>query len=874
MRTGRFEALVGANLHAHHGVCRVLVDWTARAPRFVPVAGARPALADLAQLFPGIASPPVDARGLDLAAVLLACTARLLDALGLPPRLQVVSEPAPGIPGGIAFDCIDADLARTVADLALRVLDHLFPGPDGSGAPPHWSPAAAIGALLALPAAHLPRADTLYLMQAAADRDIPVDWLGGQQVLYGHGRRQRRMQRNFTDRTAHLAYLTACDKPAAHAALQRAGLPVPAQVVVGDAPGALRAAQSLGWPVVVKPAGTDTGVGVTVGVTDADALARAFDQAHRQHPAVVVESVIPGHDHRLLVVAGRFVAAVRREPPCVVGDGRQTIAALVDAANRDPHRSRRPGSSLRPLVLDDESRAALAAQGWAPGDRPDPGTRVWLRRVANASRGATTVDVTDAVHPDNRRLAETAAAAIGLDIAGVDYLAPDIARSWREGSGAICEINPTPTLWPHAVPVEGRPRDVATPILDLLFPDGGTGRIPVAAVTGTNGKTTTTRLLARILRGAGDCVGLACSEGTWIDDECVATGDRGGGPAARQLLQDRRIDAAVLEIARGAILKLGCGIETCDVAAVLNVDDDHLGEAGIVTREQMAAAKGLLVEIARTAVVLNAEDPLCVALATRRRGARLLLFALDPGAPAFAAHMAQGGEGATVVAAPAGPTLALCRGAARDLLLPVAAVPATREGRARHNVQNVLAAAALAHGLGISAARIAQVLAGFRSDARDNPGRINPCEGLPFQMLIDRCHNRHGMQRLGEFVRGLPVQGRRLLGISAAGDRRDVDIEALGREAARHFDAVVIYPPPANYLRGRAPETITACLSAGLLAGGRAAGDVHVEASPPAAMDRLLALAAPGDLVVATFADRAMCEARVEAAGGRVCRGG
>jgi cyanophycin synthetase len=493
---------------------------------------------------------------------------------------------------------------------------------------------------------------------------------------------------------------------------------------------------------------------------------------------------------------------------------------------------------------------------------PQAGERVYLRATANISTGGTAVDVTDAVHPDNRAMLERVARVSGLDVVGIDFITPDIARSYREVGGAICEVNASPGLRPHQVAAQvpgAVQRDVVGPILDLLFPGGGNARIPVVAITGTNGKTTTTRLVAHILRHADSdigarTIGRVTTAGVYIDDQLVALGDFAGHSGARILLEDPAVEAAVVECARGGLIKSGLGFDWCDVGAVLNVDADHLGLHGIDTVEGMAVLKGRVVEAARKLAVLNADDPLCAGMADLKGPARVCLFTLGALTEALQTHVRAGGLAITLADLDGAETLVLHDGGEARPVIAAAAMPVTLGGAARHNIQNAMAALGVALGLGLAPARIAEALAAFQGDHGDNPGRLNIYRGYPFTVVHDSAHNPHGMRAACAALRSLPVQGRRIAVISGAGSRHSEQIAEMAGIMAGEFDFFVCSRrgKPLNeteVTRSFPIEEVPQRLAEALIASGVDPGRIEVIDHDTEAVDRGLALAQEGDLL-------------------------
>ena len=430
---------------------------------------------------------------------------------------------------------------------------------------------------------------TASLVRAAEARDIPWIRLNEHSLLQlGHGRYQKRLQATVTSQTAHIAVELASDKEETNRILGALGLPVPKQALVYSTVRAIEAAERIGYPVVLKPLNANHGRGVTTDIKGKEQIEAAFEKAREHSRSVIVETFLEGLDHRLLVINGRLVAAAKRVPAHVVGDGAHTIEELVAEVNKDPRRGVGHEKVLTRIVLDDAADRLLGQQELARDAVPALGREVWLQPTANLSTGGTAVDVTDTIHPDNRDMAERAIRALGLDVGGVDFLTRDITKSYREVGGGICECNAAPGFRMHVAPSEGTPRDVAKPVIDMLFPDGLPARIPIAAITGTNGKTTTSRMLSHILKLAGFTVGQTSTDGVYIDGRLTVPGDMTGPVAANMVLRDPSVDAAVMETARGGLLRSGLGYRWSNVSACLNITADHLGLKGVETLEDLA----------------------------------------------------------------------------------------------------------------------------------------------------------------------------------------------------------------------------------------------------------------------------------------------
>ncbi len=693
-----------------------------------------------------------------------------------------------------------------------------------------------------------------WIAREAVARGIPYHREPGSKLLVrlGHGASQRRLNGPYVDRVSSVATHWSNDKWQTSNLFAAHGLPTAGTRLVASFEQALAQAKRFGWPVVVKPRSTDKGVGITINITDEPGLRQAFEHATRFRGGVLVERHVSGYDHRLLVVGGRFVAAALRLPARVEGDGQRTIAELVHALNLARFTGRLPGAyrSEVPVVLDHEALRVLIAQGYAPGDVPAAGATVTLRGNANLSTGGSAEDVTEQVHVDNRALAEQAARLIGLCTAGLDLQTSDISRSWREVGGAILEINAGPGLPVHHSRTSRY--TVRKAIVDDLFPAGATGRIPTAGVTGSIGKTTTCRMLSSILKHAGHTVALTGTQGAFLDERQLRKGDLAGGRAALSLLQDPAATACVAELARGGLIRSGLGLDVLDVGSVLNVYDNHVGLDGIETREQMARVKQLVVRHARQLAVLNADDPLCLAMSDGMDPTRVCLVS-EAMSPRLTAHLEAGGMVATMRDAERGPLLSLQRGA--DILgeMPVADIPATWGARFRPAMLNALFAAALAHGLRVPFRHIETGLAAFTSDYASNPGRTNRISGLPFDLWVAWCD---GPEACTEMSRLMSRIGGDVIGhlvIYAVGNRPDAFTRASADAVAGAFDRYYCTDMEEDR-RGRAFGEVAGLLADSLRKAGVADSAIVVEPSSSAAVKRALAeMPAGGMLVIQTY---------------------
>lgn len=683
------------------------------------------------------------------------------------------------------------------------------------------------------------------IVKAAVDRDIPYRRLNERSLVQiGWGSRQHRILAAETDRTSAVAETIVQDKQLTKSLLEAIGVPVPKGVVVQTAEDAWDAAQDIGTPVVLKPLDGNQGRGVAVNLhTKAQVLA-AFAAAKEVRDDIIVEKFAPGADYRLLVIDGRLVAAARREPPQVIGDGRQTIAQLVDEVNQDPRRGEDHATPLSKIPIDEIACAVLAEQGLSPAAVPAAGQLVLLRRNANLSTGGSAMDVTDVVHPEVTARVIDAVRMVGLDIAGVDVVATDISRPLEQQGGVIVEINAAPGLRMHIEPSSGKGRAVGEAIVEMMFPHGESGRVPVVAVTGVNGKTTTTRLIAHMLRCTGKTVGMTCTDGVYINDRRIDTGDCSGPKSARTVLANPVVDAAVLETARGGILREGLGFDVSDVSVCTNIaDGDHLGMNGINTPEQLARVKRVLIENVKSTGygVLNAADPLTVAMAQYCPG-KIIFFARSNDLPALAQHRQKGQRVVFVQ----NNSIIAAEGGWEVRVASLAAVPLTFSGRIGFQVENCLAAVAAAWGLGIPFESIRQSLESFTSDVRRAPARFNVMEVNGATIVIDYGHNTAALLALVEAFDQLPHERRRIV-YTAAGDRRDEDIIRQAEVIAEHFDEMVIYEDKCT--RGRDDGEVIRLMKQGFDRGGRLKS-LRETRGEMKAIEMTLDLTQPGDLVL------------------------
>jgi len=755
----------------------------------------------------------------------------------------------------VVYEYEQRDQGIEAGELAIRLLCSLLPvGLRPEGVVPadwHWQDARDEYIRYAQRRALGP--STASLVKAAEERNIPWLRLNEQSLIQlGHGKYQQRLQATVTGRTSYIAVELAQDKEETNKILANCGLPVPRQELVRSAERAVRAAERLGYPVVTKPYNGNHGRGISIGLADADAVRAGFAAAAEHSTSVIVETYLQGDDHRLLVVNGDLIAATRRTPGHVVGDGMHSVKALVERVNQDPRRGVGHEKVMTRIDLDAQADTMLTRQGLTVDSVPAAGQTVLLRSTANLSTGGTATDVTDVIHPDNRDMAVRAVTAIGLDVGGVDFLCPDITESYKRIGGGICEVNAAPGFRMHVAPSEGTPRDAAGPVIDMLFPTGTASRVPIACVTGTNGKTTTARMLAHISKMAGFTPGLTTTDGVYIDGQRTVEGDMTGPVSTRMVLADPKIDLAVLEVARGGLLRAGMGVPFVNVGAVLNVQSDHLGLKGIDTLAQLAEVKRIVVEVARDCAVLNADDDNVIRMSAHTEAKHLCYVTINPQHAVVREHIRAGGRACALEAGVNGQMITLYDKGRHIPLMWTHLIPATLEGRAMHNVQNAMFAAAMAFSLDIKLDAIRQGLRTFDSTFFQAPGRMNVYDEHPFKVIFDYAHNAHAVGAMADLAQRLDVRGQRIVVVAGPGDRRDEDIVAIAEQVAGRFDHY--FCRRDDGLRGRANDEVPNMIAAVLRGKGVADSAITVIPDEQDAIAAALRMGRLGDLLL-IFAD-------------------
>ena len=683
------------------------------------------------------------------------------------------------------------------------------------------------------------------IVEEARRRGIPVRRLNNYSLVQlGLGRNLHRIQATLTDRTSAIGVEIAQDKDDTKRVLENIGLPVPKGDVARTIEGALEVADEIGYPVILKPLAANHGRGISGRLNDPDQLRAAWATSSAYGSRIVVEQFAEGRDHRVLVVNGRVVAAAERVPAHVIGDGKRTVRHLIEIANRDSRRGIGHTRSLTRLPSDRTTEEYLAANGRTLDSIPAKAEFVGLRQTANLSTGGTSIDRTDEMHPDNVTACEMAAGVVGLDIAGIDVLTRDISVPFRENGAVIIEVNAGPGIRMHTHPAEGQARNVAAPILDMLYPPGTDSTIPVIAVTGTNGKTTTTRLIAHLFRVSENVVGFTTTYGTYLGNRMVIEGDMTGPFSANVILSNPTVDVAVLETARGGILRAGLGFDEADIGIVLNVTADHLGLRGIHTLEQLADVKSVIPAVVKREghAILNADDPLVYAMKDKTPG-DLVLFSTKPEGESkeFELHLSRNGIGARVEK----DTFVIRRGKLRIPIAGVRDVPLMVGGAAKFQRENILAAILAAYVQGMRYDDIRAGLLSFFPSPALTPGRLNLVRVGAGRVLVDYAHNPAAIAGLIEFVGGLDAN-RRIGIITAPGDRRDEDLLAVGRLSAR-LDHVIVRDD--KYRRGRAPGEISRLIAQGLREGGLSEEHIDVVHDEEDALEHAMSYMQDNDLV-------------------------
>lgn len=835
MQVSRIRALRGPNLWSRHTAIEAIVECS---PDECALANQPDFETRLRALFPQIGA--IRAGAVDevptLAHVLEFAALGLQAEAGCP---VTFSRTTPTTDTGVFLVVVEYSeeaVGRLALDLAQQLCDAALGGVS-------FDVAAALAQLRELDEDERLGPSTGSIVHAAIARNIPFRRLtSGSLVQFGWGSRQRRIQAAEIDSTSAIAESIAQDKDLTKKLLAAAGVPVPSGRPATSLEDAWAAALEIGLPVVVKPQDGNQGKGVAVNITSREQFEVGYRAAVAISDEVLVEKFLPGADFRMLVVGDRLVAAARREPPLVIGDGVQSVRELVEEVNRDPRRGEGHATSLTRIRLDAIALSRLADQGMDADSIPAKGQRVVLRNNANLSTGGTATDVTDDVHPDLAARAVAAAQMVGLDICGVDVVCESVHKPLEDQSGGIVEVNAAPGLRMHLSPSYGKGRNVGEAVISTMFAPGEDARIPVVAVTGTNGKTTTVRLIAHLLEKSGLRTGMTNTDGIYVQGKRIDSGDCSGPRSARNVLMHPDVDAAVFETARGGLLREGLAFDRCQVGVVTNLGlGDHLGLNYITTVEDLAVLKRVVVHnVADNGyAVLNAADPIVASMAATSSGS-VIFFTADRHHPVMATHRAQGKRTVYVENG----DLVAAEGNHELIRIALAGVPLTRNGSISFQVENVMASMAAAWGVGLGWDAVRTGLASFVNDSDNAPGRFNLFSWRGATLIADYGHNPDAMLALVKAVEAMPGKGRHVV-ISGAGDRRDEDIREQTRILGAAFDHIVLYQDACQ--RGRADGEVIRLLREGLEGATRVRSVVDIQGEF-AAIDHALAALGEGDL--------------------------
>jgi cyanophycin synthetase len=648
------------------------------------------------------------------------------------------------------------------------------------------------------------------IVDEAIARGIPYIRLNRHSLVQlGYGMNQKRIRATIASTTSSIAVDIACDKEETKNLLEAAEIPVPRGRIVYSEEGLKEALERVSYPIVTKPVDGNHGKGATTNITNWEDAVRGLEAAKKYSRGVIVEKFITGLDHRVLVINYKFVAAAIRKPACVIGDGKSTVQELIDKTNEDPRRGYGHEKTLTQIKVDDFTSDMLAKVNLTLESVLPKGEELFLKPTANLSTGGTATDVTDMVHPDNIFMCERIARIIGLDICGIDIMAENLTEPIKDNGGAILEVNAAPGFRMHIDPAEGIPRNVAEPVIDMLYPPGSSARIPIIAVTGTNGKTTTTRLMAHMVKTMGYKVGYTTTDGVYIQNQLMMRGDCTGPVSAEFVLKDPAVDFAVLETARGGILRAGLGFHNCDIAIVTNIAEDHLGLQDIDTIEQLTRVKAVVPASVLPGgyAILNADNKYTVSMA-KECVCNIAYFSMDENNPLIKEHISKGGLAAIYENG----YVTICKGTWKIRIEKAVNIPLTFGGRATYNIANVLPTllAGFIRNFKIEDMRVA--LQTFIPGPVQTPGRMNIFRFKNFELMVDYAHNTAGFEAIGEMLS--KIDANHVGVIAGVGDRRDEDTIALGRQAAKMFNEIVIRQD--KNLRGRTEDEIIELITRGI----------------------------------------------------------
>lgn len=748
----------------------------------------------------------------------------------------------------VIFAYEQEDVGLAAGKLALRVLNHIIYNEE-----PDLDFVAELEEKVILVAERLAYGpSTGSIVQEAVRRGIPAIRLdpGRSLVQLGHGKYQKRIWATVTSETPNIAVDVASNKELTNRLMHEIGIPVPRSVVVRTEDQAVRQAERLGYPVVIKPLDGNHGRGVFINLANEEEVREFYPSAlaEARGNSIIVETFIPGKDYRILVVNNQVVAVAERVPAHVVGDGRHNVQELIDITNSDPRRGVGHEKILTRIVVDSQTMEVLERDNRTLETVPENGEFVQLKLTGNMSTGGTSIDRTDDIHPDNIEIARQAAMVVGLDIAGIDFICEDIAESAREQHAAIVEVNAGPGFRMHTNPTEGHPRHVGRAVVDMIFPRGVDTRVPIVAVTGTNGKTTTSRMIAHIMNVSGKTVGLTTTDGIYIDGTQILKGDMSGPTSARMVLKNPTVDYAVLETARGGILRSGLGFDRCNVGVVTNIAADHLGLKGIDSLNELARVKEVVVaSVLRDGVsVLNADNEYTVGMTRVARG-EIIFFSMDEENPVIRDHIRAKGRAVVLRQTRQGEMITIIENRRETSLLLASQIPATMEGRIRVNIENAMAAAAAALADDVNLDYIRLGLRTFNNSFANTPGRFNLLDLGTKRVLMDYCHNVAGLESIADFVSRMEAD-RTVAVVSLPGDRSDEDMQAFGHLAGKTFDKIIIRED--DNTRGRAAGEIAGLLRDAIASSGKNMDDVQIVLDEMEASHLAVDQSEKGDLVV------------------------
>lgn len=740
------------------------------------------------------------------------------------------------------------DVGLAAGQLALRVLNHIIYNtePDVDFQKEHEEKVIKVAERLAY------GPSTGSIVQEAVRRGIPALRLDPRRSLVqlGHGKYQRRIWATVTSKTANIAVDVAGNKELTNRLMHEIGIPVPRSVVVRSVDEAIRQASRLRYPVVIKPLDGNHGRGVFINLADEEEIREFYPSAlaEARGDSILVETFLPGKDYRILVVNNNVVAVSERVPAHVVGDGKHTVEELIEITNSDPRRGVGHEKILTRITVDAQTMEVLDRDQRTLESVPANGEFVQLKLTGNMSTGGTAIDRTDDIHPDNIEIARQAAMVVGLDIAGIDFITPDIAESAREQGGGIVEVNAGPGFRMHTNPTEGHPRHVGRAVVDMMFPRNEDTRVPIIAVTGTNGKTTTSRMISHIMKVSGRTVGLTTTDGIYIDGTQILSGDMSGPTSARMVLKNPTIDYAVLETARGGILRSGLGFDRCNIGVVTNIAADHLGLKGVDTLSELARVKEVVVaNVLRDGVsVLNADNEYTVGMTRVARG-EVIFFSMDEENPVIRDHIRAKGRAVVLRQTRQGEMITIIENRRETSLVLASQIPATMEGRIRVNIENAMAAAAAALADDVNLDYIRLGLRTFSNSFTNTPGRFNLLDLGNRRILMDYCHNVAGLESIADFVTRMEAE-RTVAVISLPGDRSNSDMQAFGELAGKTFDEIIIRED--DNTRGRARGEISSMLLDAVVSSGKDPNEVEIVIDELEAAQKAVDRSQKGDLVI------------------------